>query len=85
MAKKLVTGERGWTAHSHHVKAMLGLAAKAKLPAAGMPEQVIQGITIYVKPLDANRNRTHKVHRVMAICPDCGLHLSAGRLHQHKC
>jgi len=24
-------------------------------------------------------------HRCFAVCPDCGTHVPAGRVHQHKC
>ncbi len=82
--KKLITGERGWTAHSHHVKAMLGLNVNAHLPAAGLAPQVIQGIVVYVAPLDPTRS-ARRTHRVRAVCPDCAKDMSAGRLHQHRC
>jgi len=75
---------RNWNAHSPEMKEFLGLGAKQKLPDAGMPEQVIQGIRVYVKPRTPNIGR-HKTHRVTAICPHCAQHMSAGRMHQHKC
>lgn len=81
--KKLVT-DRGWTAHSHHVKAMLGLDVDAHLPAAGLAPQILQGIKVWVAPLDPARSH-RRVHRVRAECPDCQKEMSAGRLHQHVC
>lgn len=80
---KLVN-DRGWTAHSHQVKEMLGLDSKKKLPAEGMAVKVIQGIKVYINPLDPKRS-ARRAHRVIAICPECEKHMSAGRLHQHVC
>lgn len=85
-----------WTtlnAHTDDVKAMLGLPKK--LPKEGVPPQIIQGIKVWVEPAAAPvlvskwggklRPVKRSTHRVMAECPLCGAHLSAGRLHQHKC
>ncbi len=77
-----LTTDRGWTAHSHHVKRMLGLDVNKHLPAEGMAPMLIQGISVYVKPLDPKR-KSARQHRVMAICPLCNKHMSAGRIHQH--
>jgi hypothetical protein len=74
----------------------LGLKAGGHLPKEGMPERVIQGIRVYVKPAPESvvvvKHFGKRVgilkrsnHRVMAICPGCKRHLSAGRLHQHVC
>lgn len=79
-----ILDKHGYTAHSHHIKVMLGLDAKAKLPSEGMPAREIQGITVYVLSIEDARARK-QFHRVMAICPTCKAHLSAGRLHQHVC
>lgn len=76
--------ERKQNAQSHGVKILLGLDPDAKLPAEGMAPRLIQGVQIYVRPLDPKTSR-RRVHRVRAICPDCGADISAGRLHQHVC
>lgn len=75
---------RGWNMHSSEVKMLLGLPAKAKLPAEGMKPIVIYGITVWVEPIKEGGNARHQ-HRVMAMCRTCGAKVSAGRLHQHKC
>jgi hypothetical protein len=79
-----IVNERGWNVHEWQLKEMLGLSRKAKLPAAGLPEQVVQGVTVWAKPLDPNR-RQRAPHRMMARCPQCGKEMSAGRLFQHVC
>jgi hypothetical protein len=75
--------EYPWPAHSGTVKEFLGLDRKAKLPAEGMPPREIQGFQVYVLSLTEARAKK-QFHRVMAICPTCGKHLSAGRLQQHQ-
>lgn len=82
-----------WNAHHDDLKVMLGLPKK--LPREGVPPQIIQGIKVWVEPAAAPvlvskwggkpRPVKRSTHRVMAECPLCGVHLSAGRLHQHKC
>lgn len=77
----------GQTRHAdaHDMYALLGVTKRA-LPVEGMPERVIQGVRVYVKPLAAKvgLRRNFQGLRVMAIC-ECGKHLPVGRLHQHKC
>jgi hypothetical protein len=73
--------------HSHEMMEALGLKPGAHLPKEGMPERLIQGIRVYVKPSGEKtsaRSNSSK-HRVIAICPGCNRHISAGRLHQHDC
>jgi hypothetical protein len=79
-------GKHGRNAHSSELREMLGLAPKAKLPVEGMDAKIVAGIKLWIVPLGANLTR-HKrsTHRLLAECPTCGKHLSAGRLHQHKC
>jgi hypothetical protein len=82
-------------AHANGMKTLLGLPYKAKLPKEGMEPRVIQGVKVWVTPfvpkmgIDRWSGKIVKIksstHRVMAECPDCGMHLSAGRLHQHVC
>ncbi len=81
-------------AHASLMKTLLGLPLKSKLPAQGMEPRVIQGVKVWVEPAPDpvfinkwGRTRLLKrsTHRVMAECPDCGKHLSAGRMHQHVC
>ena len=57
------------------------------LPVDGMPEQVIDGVRVYVRPLPPNptARRNFDGLRVMAICDDCNRHVAAGRLAQHAC
>jgi hypothetical protein len=56
------------------------------LPVEGMPERLIQGVRVYVKPLPPKTRprRNFCGLRVTAIC-DCGRHVPVGRLRQHKC
>lgn len=70
--------------HSGELMQELGLRAGGHLPAEGMPAREINGVTVYVLPANgpdttSRRNKSSK-HRVMAICPDCQRHMSAGRL-----
>lgn len=117
-----------WAMHSGEMMEALGLKSGGHLPAEGMPERLIQGVRVYVRPaviLETvihtccrhcggdieglhpfpkgdwrdRGNNTHcnngplhapepsrlrraksSHHRVMAICPGCNRHMSAGRL-----
>lgn len=60
---KLIGGRHGY-ATAHDMYELLGVTAGA-LPAEGIPEQVIQGVRVYVKPLEA--------HAVHTSCKHCGL------------
>lgn len=81
MDKPLVTqrSEHKWAMHSGEMMEALGLKAGHHLPAEGMPERLIQGVRVYVL---AAKPTAHKssAHRVMAVCPACERHMSAGRL-----
>lgn len=77
-------GRDDWNAQSGDMHELLGLGRTADLPAEGMPEREIQGVRVYVKPLDPATSH-HRPHRVYVICPMCEKHMSAGRLHQHVC
>ena len=79
----VITGYTNQRASSDDMLALLGLDPDKHIPAAGLPPRDIQGITVYVRPLDPNRNRRRKLHRVRALCPTCGKDVSAGRLFQH--
>jgi hypothetical protein len=68
-------------AHSSDMHVLLGVR---RLPDEGMPERLISGVRVYVKPIVRVKGRKSSKHRVMAICK-CGQHLSVGRIHQHKC
>jgi hypothetical protein len=82
-------------ASSSEMLRMLGLRPGGHLPAEGMPPRLVDGIKVWVNASPPARYhhgwsaKPSKVkssaHRVMAECPACGAHLSAGRLHQHKC
>jgi hypothetical protein len=41
--------------------------------------EVADGVKFYVLP----KGKKSRPHRIMVICPSCGKHLSAGRIHQH--
>ena len=81
---KLIQGRYRY-ADARDMYALLGVKAGA-LPAEGMPERVIQGVRVYVKPLPPKQStrRNFAGLRVIAIC-ECGRHVPVGRLHQHKC
>jgi len=79
--KVKIMGQRGWPASAHDMYRELGVR---RLPAEGMPERVIQGVRVYVKPLPPLPLRQRQSLRVMAIC-NCGRHVPVGRLHQHIC
>lgn len=71
--------------------ALFGLGANATLPAGGMPEAQYRGVRVRIAPIGETRERAAqegrrmagKPHRILATCPDCGMEVSAGRLHQH--
>jgi len=79
---KLIPGRYRY-ADAHDMYQLLGVTS---LPAAGMPERTIEGVRVYVKPLEpkTGQRRNFQGLRVMAIC-ECGQHLAVGRLHQHQC
>jgi hypothetical protein len=88
----VILGETGRNMHSDEIMKTLELKAGGHLPKEGMPIRKIQDIQVYVRPsYDYKKNnplikvRKSSTHRVIAICPSCGRHLSAGRLHQHIC
>lgn len=80
---KLIQGRHHRYADAHDMYEFLGVKA---LPIEGMPERLIQGVRVYVKPLPPSESmrRNFQGLRVMAIC-DCGQHVPVGRMHQHKC
>lgn len=55
-----------------------------RLPDEGMQVRWIQGVQVYVKPIVRVKGTKSSRHRVYVIC-ECGRHVPAGRLHQHKC
>jgi hypothetical protein len=68
-------------ANHRWIRKWLGLEYGAKLPRRAIAPVEIQGIVVYVKPAVPGSRK----HRTMAVCPDCGRHLSASRLPQHVC
>lgn len=82
--------------HSREVLPLLGIKP-GHLPAEGMAARVIQGITVWVTPMQpakllgmpgmpwTQRMVKSSTHRVMGRCPACGWEGSVGRMHQHKC
>lgn len=77
---RLIPGKYRY-ADAHDMYALLGVK---RLPDEGMPERLIQGIRVYVKPLPDGKPRHRQSLRVTAIC-DCGRHIAVGRMHQHIC
>lgn len=82
---KMITGRYGRYASATDMYRALGVP-DAKLPIEGMPERLIDGVRVYVKPLvkGATRKETFAL-RVYAICDDCARHIPVGRMHQHSC
>ena len=88
-----------WPAQSAEINKLLGLREKEKLPDAGMPvlhlpalqvdkdRNVVasRAVKVWVNPIVRKVNIRTSKHRVMCECPDCGMHLSVGRLAQHVC
>lgn len=95
MAKAMIPSSRNprYHAWSDEMYRFLGVGSKG-LPKEGIPEQLINGVRVYVKPLappsgevsrwSGKPVRNFQGLRVMAICY-CGRHLPVGRLRQHKC
>lgn len=79
---KLITGRYRY-ADAHDMYRLLGVK---QLPAEEMPERLIQGVRVYVKPLPSKQGtrRNFQGLRMMTIC-ECGQHLPVGRMMQHKC
>jgi hypothetical protein len=72
--------------HSSAMMRALGLKPGAHLPTMGLARRDVEGVTVYVKPVPPREIWDHgksSAHRVIAICPACERHLSAGRLVQH--
>lgn len=68
-------------AQAHEMLVFLGVKT---LPVEGMPERLIQGVRVYVKPKPTPVGKGMAGFRVMMIC-ECGQHVPVGRMHQHKC
>lgn len=83
--KVRISGKYG-RATSSEMMELLGLKRTANLPKEAMPERLIQGVRVYVKPQRVllPGERKSSSHRIFAIC-ECGQHVPTGRLHQHKC
>lgn len=79
-------GRPSWNAQSGDVRELLGLARRSKLPES-LPAQMVQGVKVWIVTREEAQvfSKAKRPHRVMAACPQCGAHLSAGRLFQHKC
>lgn len=75
-----------WPVHSTEMLVLLGVTG-GRLPIAGLPIRLVQGIEVWVEPLPpaAPGQRKRSTHRVLCRCPSCGFVLSAGRLNQHIC
>jgi hypothetical protein len=88
----------GRNMHHDDLYSALGLDPKNHLPAEGLAPQNINGIMVYVLPVDDPRRLRRfrsrrngqmmtnmKGKRTYAICPGCERHIEAGHLHQHRC
>jgi hypothetical protein len=79
----------GWHAQNTDMLNIIGAAhgnpLLKKWPDAGFPPVVIQGISVWVRPIRRVPGKKSSAHRVMCECPKCGKVLSVGRLHQHVC
>lgn len=77
-----------WNAHTPDMMKKLGVVG-TKWPDAGIEPRMVDGIKVWVLPKAAKQEsweRKHGcTHRVMCACPGCGMEMSAGRLHQHRC
>lgn len=73
-----------WPAQHADMLKKLGVR---RLPEAGMSPRMVEGIKVWVTPLEGERPGEGKRNgaRIMCECPGCGHHVSAGRLAQHKC
>ena len=84
MCKTFIRSDDGHPAQSHHIRALLGLSERAKLPAEGMPSRIIQGCKVWVAPLGSKFSHGRRMaHRVLVQCPECKAVVSVGRLAQH--
>lgn len=73
--------------HQASLKRALGLSEKliGKMPADfELGPREINGVWVYITKGSTGGNRSAGKHRVRAICPECGKHMSAGRLFQHR-
>lgn len=82
---KIIRNSYGWPVTSYNMREILGLGAMGKLPVEGMDARIVQGVKVWVTPLVGVARRKRSTHRVLCECPECGMHLSVGRLHQHRC
>jgi hypothetical protein len=58
-------------------------AVGAHYPDDGLAVRVVDGVATWVDALPKEGNPTRK-HRMKATCPDCGVVISAARMHQHR-
>ena len=65
--------------HSDEMLDALGVKG-GHLPVDGINPRQVQGVTVYVLAAPPSNGRKSSKHRVMAVCPTCGRHMSAGRL-----
>ena len=73
--------------HERSLKRMLGLPDKEVKRMSKdftLDPTEVDGVMVYIKPSEHKGGRSAGKHRVMAICPECGKHVSAGRMFQHR-
>lgn len=80
MTKQLLDSY-GWQMSHWRLKEALGFKGNWKMPSDfTLPITMVGDTQVYITASKQPRWG----HRVMAICNDCGKHVPAGRMHQHK-
>lgn len=65
------------------IRLRLGIFPNQKLPPGGTFAAIVDGWIVYVRPIGKKTRWRRMEHRVRAICPQCDLNISAGRIAQH--
>lgn len=93
MDKKMIKSPRPGQGHAHTAD-MVKLLSEAHQrevrkgghwPDEGLLPVTVQGFMVWVVPIERIPGKKSSRHRVLCECPGCGVVLSVGRLHQHKC
>lgn len=74
-------------AYNNRVARMMAALGVKRLPAEGLPEREVDGVKVWVAPLDPSptaRRFKRSTHRLLCECPRCGKTMSFGRLAQHE-
>jgi hypothetical protein len=73
------------TAQCHHIREAMGLNP-GKLPLGYVNAQIVGDTKVYVlsrETAEAKSPRSHRPHRMFAICNHCQAHIPTGRFGQH--